>query len=413
VEASVLRVRAERVESVLDRLLPLVPGGVYVEGDELLVVPARDDLADQAGDDLVELAARELPDDPEQRIAVLLQPPVVGGRFVVRSPSAPPPSDPVLEDIVVERGSAFGTGLHPTTQRCLELMLALEPGGSFADLGCGTGVLSIAAARLGWDPVVAVDYDEASVDSARANAERNAVAVEARQADLLSEPPPPADTVVANVPVHVHRAVRERLEQSPRRLIASGVSPDEADEVVAAYSGLGLVERRRYAQSGWAAVLLAAADEPIGEAAAEADRRREQPPAEPPERLPSTLPGQLETELPGGGRAFSCSRELPTGARVAAILAPGLFRVDVRHLEDTLVISVRNLSPVPLRFLPDRGPPRTIVTTAETALKRPLATNARMRLLVGTREAKITLSALSGLSPVSGRIVAQAIVGAG
>ncbi|MEX0674829.1 MAG: 50S ribosomal protein L11 methyltransferase [Gaiellaceae bacterium] len=412
-KASVLRVRAESVESVLDRLLPLVPAGVYVEGDELLVVPARDDLADAAGDDLLELAERELPDDPEQRIAVLLQAPVVGGRFVVRSPSAPPPSDPSLEDIVVERGSAFGTGLHPTTQRCLELMLALEPGGSFADLGCGTGVLSIAAARLGWEPVVAVDYDEASVDSARANAERNAVVVEARQADLLAEPPPAADTVVANVPVHVHRAVRERLERPPRRLIASGVSPDEADEVVAAYAGLGLVERRRYAQSGWAAVLLAAGDEPVREAAAEADRRREQPLAEPAERLPSTLPGQLETEVPGGGVAFSCSRELPTGARVAAILAPGLFRVDVRHLEDTLVISVRNLSPEPLRFLPDRGPPRTIVTTAETALKRPLATNARMRLLVGTREAKITLSALSGLSPVSGRIVAQAIVGAG
>lgn len=416
--ASVLRVRAEAVETVLDRLLPLVPEGVYERARgpfaELVVLAPRADLAGAAGDALLELAELELPEDPRERAAALLEPPVVAGRFVVRPPGAPPPADPALVDVVVERGSAFGTGLHPTTQRCLELLLALEPRGSLADLGCGTGVLSIAAARLGFSPVTAVDYDEASVEAARANAARNGVTLDARRIDLLSEPPPAAETVVANVPLAVHRAVRQRLGEPPRRLVVSGVTPADADEVVSSYADLGLAERRRLVESSWAAVLLAAEDEPVREPPPAAVARPQPPPAEPPAALPAELPGQLESTLPDGGVALSCSRELPTGARVAVLLAPGRFRLDVRHLEDTLKVSVRNLSDAPLRFLPDGGPPVTVVTTAETDVPRPQATNARMRLLVGrggeTREANIVLSALSGAAHGAGRVVAQAIV---
>ena len=130
--------------------------------------------------------------------------------------------------------------MHPTTQRCLELLLALRPGGSFADLGCGTGVLAIGAARLGWGPVVAVDYDEASVAATAWNAELNGVQVAARRADLLAEAPPPAQTLVANVPAQVHAAVRGQLTETPCQLIVSGVTPAAADEIVAAYADLGL-----------------------------------------------------------------------------------------------------------------------------------------------------------------------------
>ena len=192
-QAIVLHVHAVDAEPVLDRVLPLVPAGVYDRSlgplVELVVagVVDRADLAGAAGDALVRVSERELPDDPAQLVAQFVDPPVVAGRFVIRPPSAPAPADPRLEDIVIDRGSAFGTGLHPTTQRCLELLLSLEPGGSFADLGCGTGVLAIGAARLGWKPVVAVDYDERSVEATARNAELNGVAVEARRVDLIEE----------------------------------------------------------------------------------------------------------------------------------------------------------------------------------------------------------------------------------
>lgn len=64
---------------------------------------------------------------------------------------------------MIERSVAFGTGAHPTTRMCLDLLAALEPGGSLADLGCGAGALAIAAARRGFAPVEAVDRDELSV----------------------------------------------------------------------------------------------------------------------------------------------------------------------------------------------------------------------------------------------------------
>ncbi len=425
--AVALRVRAEDAEAALDRLLALVPAGVYDRERgplvELVVCGDADEdaLAGACGPGLVSVAALDVPDDPRERFAALVDTPVIAGRFVVRSPVAPAPADGLV-DIVIDRGSAFGTGLHPTTQRCLELLLMLEPEGSFADLGCGTGVLSIAAAKLGFAPVLAVDYDEGSVESARANAALNGVDVEARRVDLVAEPAPVADTVVANVPVFVQRAVRAGLERPPRALVVSGVNAAEADEVVASYAGLGLAERGRFVQSGWAAVLLAAPDlelRPLPDAERPALRlpaglgETRAEPGGPLPPLPESLPGQLETRLPNGDLALSAACELPPGARVAVLLAPGLFRLDVRHLEDTLKLSVRNLSGTLVRTLPDEGAPATVVTTSDLTIERPLATNARMRLRIGTGaealEAAIVLNALSG--PAASRIVAQAIVG--
>lgn len=431
--ALTLRVRAEGLEETLDRLLPLAPAGVYDRAGgpvvELVLLPGvtgppdRDALAAAAGPALIDVSERDLPDDAGERLALLIDPPVVAGRFVIRPPSAPAPADPRLEDIVIDRGAAFGTGLHPTTRRCLELLLALEPEGSFADLGCGTGVLAIGAAKLGFGPVLAVDYDERSVEAAARNAEGNGVRLEARRMDLLAEPPPAATTVVANVPAHVHATVRAALTETPRHLVISGVTPAEADTVAAAYADLGLRERRRLVEADWAAALLTADDVALRDPPREAAGRIRVPPgpaapasAAPSADAPSTLPEQLVQELPDGTLALSSTRELPTGARVAVLLAPGLFRLDVRHLEDTLQLSVRNLSGEPILSRPGVGPPRTVVTTDDVTIARPLATNARMQLRLGTgsatREADVVLSALSGVDPGAGRIVAQAVVGA-
>jgi len=196
-------------------------------------------------------------------------------------------------------------------------------------------------------------------------------------------------------------------------MIVSGVSPREADAVVAAYGELGLAEGGRLVESDWAAVLLAAPEVRLrGGATSARTAARPQPAAAgPPESLPSMLPGQLETRLPDGGLALSSARELPTGARVAVLLAPGLFRLDLRHLEDTLKISIRNLAGTAIYSLPDAGQPATILTTEDVAIERPVATNARLCLRIGSREANIVLSALSGPDAGRARVTAQAIVG--
>jgi ribosomal protein L11 methyltransferase len=158
-----------------------------------------------------------------------------------------------VHELVIDPGQAFGTGAHPTTRLCLELLLDLDPDGSFADLGCGSGVLAIAAAKLGWSPVIAVDAEVASVDATVANARDNGVALDrVERWDLRRQAPPDADTVAANLmrPLLLRLAGR----MSPEALILSGLLEDEVDEVAAAFAPLR--ERRRLVEGGWGAVLL-------------------------------------------------------------------------------------------------------------------------------------------------------------
>ena len=132
---------------------------------------------------------------------------LVGGRVLVRSPWDPPPGPGVL-DLVLERGGGgFGSGSHSTTRMCLALLLDVAPAGGAADLGCGLGTLAIAAARLGWAPVVGVDRMAGAVAAARANGERNGVAVDWRVADLEADPVPLAELVLVNAPPPVHARV--------------------------------------------------------------------------------------------------------------------------------------------------------------------------------------------------------------
>jgi ribosomal protein L11 methyltransferase len=161
---------------------------------------------------------------------------------------------PRVAEIVIDPGRAFGTGSHPTTRLCLELLLELEPSGSFADLGCGSGVLSIAAAKLGFTPVTAVDSDTAAVEATRANARDNAVVLDrVDRWDLRREPPPSARTVAANLMRPLLLQLAPRLE-GPESLILSGLLDHEADEVAAAFAPRR--ERRRLTDKGWTALLL-------------------------------------------------------------------------------------------------------------------------------------------------------------
>jgi ribosomal protein L11 methyltransferase len=143
--------------------------------------------------------------------------------------------------VIIDPGRAFGTGAHPTTRLCLELLQEIEAS-SLLDVGCGSGVLSIAAAKLGFAPVGAFDLDEVALETTAENATANDVAI-----DLLDELRP-AELAVMNIALDV---VEGLLPKVPvERAITSGYI--ERDEPCVA--GWQRVDRR--VRDGWAADLL-------------------------------------------------------------------------------------------------------------------------------------------------------------
>jgi len=146
--------------------------------------------------------------------------------------------------VVVDPGRAFGTGAHPTTRLCLELLLDLPPA-SVLDVGCGSGVLSIAAARLGYGPVLAVDLEPPAVEATRANAAANGVDVEARVLDALVEQLPAAEVVVANIALAAVTALGARI--AAPTLVTSGYLVGDRP------APPGYEHRERRELDGWAA----------------------------------------------------------------------------------------------------------------------------------------------------------------
>jgi ribosomal protein L11 methyltransferase len=259
----VLRVRREAAEEMLDRLLPIVHGGVREARRgrkvELLMrgsdVPAVDELARVTGRPRSQFIERQISDDWRERRRGDYEPMLIANRLVVR-PRWAPRSRAEIE-ISLTGGVAFGAGTHPTTRTCLEVLLGLSPAGSFADLGCGTGVLAILAARLGWNPVLAIDVSSRSVEATRANARANHVSLQARKLDLEASPPPPTDCLAANVGPPVHLRIACLLPQpTPRLGLMSGFHPSEAGQVADAYASCGLRVRRQLDREGWSILLL-------------------------------------------------------------------------------------------------------------------------------------------------------------
>ena len=186
----------------------------------------------------------------------------VGERLVVK-PSwrdfEPGPNDLV---VTLDPGMAFGTGLHPTTKLCLVLLERLVGGGEHVlDVGTGSGILSIAAARLGATRVLGLDLDEVAVDAARANVATNdlgdRIAIDRGSA---ADAPPGAtyDVVVANIIARVIVDLAGDLAARVRPggcLIASGILDVRADEVAAALAAAGLALEDRVSEADWQALV--------------------------------------------------------------------------------------------------------------------------------------------------------------
>jgi len=261
-----VRVRRNEAELVLAELLELAPTGVeevelgdtveyaiYGAPGELPALPA---LQVAAGDALVEVSTSELPDGWSERWREFHKPVVLGERLTVRPPWEPPGSSEI--DLVIDPGQAFGTGAHATTQLCLELMLELPgPHGGFVDLGCGSGVLALAAAKLGWRPVLALDNDPASLEATAVNAHANRAAVEVRRLDLRVEPVPPARTVAANLLAPLLIAWAPHVPAAAEQLLVSGVLVEQADRVTGVFaSAAGLHESVRRTRGEWTALTM-------------------------------------------------------------------------------------------------------------------------------------------------------------
>jgi ribosomal protein L11 methyltransferase len=263
-----VRVTREHAEVVLAELLELAPSGVE-EADiaddvvEYAVygapgeLPSLPDLEAVAGGALVSVTTREVAGDWAERWREFHRPLVLGDRLTVRPPWEPAGASEL--DVVIDPGQAFGTGAHATTRLCLELLLAAADAGargSLVDLGCGSGVLAIVGALLGFSPVHALDFDSAAVTASVANAAVNGVSIDARRFDLRSEQAPDADLVVANVlatPLLAWAGLQVRL---PRRLILSGLLVGEIGRVATAYGARGMTLADTRTDGEWAALVL-------------------------------------------------------------------------------------------------------------------------------------------------------------
>lgn len=152
-------------------------------------------------------------------------------------PSWCQPVDPRAVNIELDPGLAFGTGSHPTTRLCLRWLAAsLQPGQTVLDYGCGSGILGIAAARLGASAVVGTDVDPQAIEASRANAARNGVSAQFVLADALA--PRKFDVVVANILANPLRLLAPALSARVGEggaIVLSGILDAQTDAVTGAY----------------------------------------------------------------------------------------------------------------------------------------------------------------------------------
>jgi ribosomal protein L11 methyltransferase len=267
-----VRLAREDAASVLAELLRFSPAGVEeVDGDGPTIeyvlygaageLPTLPDLRATVGSAVVEVSTSEIADDWSSRWRSFHRPIEIAGTLHVRPPWHPPAAGRGLIDLVIEPGQAFGTGSHASTRLCLELLVTLagagQADGALLDLGTGSGVLAIAAAKLGFSPVSAVDHERESVDAANANALANGVEIDVRRLDLHHDELPSAPTITANLLRPLLLELAARLRTPPALLIASGLLNDQLDEVARAFGDrLGLRERERRCDGEWSALLL-------------------------------------------------------------------------------------------------------------------------------------------------------------
>ena len=244
-----MTVALNAAEEARATLLQLFPEGFEeAETSDVLVLSAY---TDAAGEDRLRAAFGEARTEPvpsgwADRWRAFHRPVRIGPLWV-GPPWESPPADAIA--VVIDPGRAFGTGAHPTTRLTLELLVELDSG-SLLDVGCGSGVLAIAGARLGFRPVHAVDIDPAAIEATETNAARNGVAVHAALGDARSGRFPAADVAVANIALDVVEAVAPALDAAT--VITSGYLEGQRPTLA------GLAHVRAHSRSGWAADLFRA-----------------------------------------------------------------------------------------------------------------------------------------------------------
>ncbi len=267
-----VRCKPEQAELVLAELVQLAPGGVEEEAGPGWVeyaiygaegeLPELGELEAAAGDDLVEIASERIPDDWADRWRDFHEPTVLAdGRVVIRPAWHDSPKPDAL-DVVIDPGQAFGTGAHPTTRMCVDMLVLLSDEGRatgpIADLGTGSAVLAIVAAKLGWSPVLGVDHELPALEAARENARANGVELQVERANLREGPAPHASTIVANLVAPVLRDVATLMTDPPKTMVISGLLTAEAQDVADGFAPHGLKTAERLDSGDWSAILLSA-----------------------------------------------------------------------------------------------------------------------------------------------------------
>jgi ribosomal protein L11 methyltransferase len=240
-------VPAERAEQARAVMLAIFPNGFEEVDDDRGVELAA--YTNASGEERMWQAfggavGSDVPDDWENRWRSFHKPVTVAGLWIGPPWERPPEGMPT---VVIDPGLAFGTGAHPTTRLCVELLAGLELRGSLLDVGCGSGVLSIAAGRLGFGPLIAVDLDPVAIDVSRENAAANGVELDATVVDATNGPLPATDVLVANIAPEPVAALSGRVRC--RAAVTSGYLASDEPTLE------GYVRTERVQSDGWAADL--------------------------------------------------------------------------------------------------------------------------------------------------------------
>jgi ribosomal protein L11 methyltransferase len=240
-----VRVPLAEAEIARGRMLSLAPAGfeeVEREGELELAVYTDDDGEARLAAAFGSAASASVEPGWEDRWREFHRPVRAGGLWIGPPWETPSPGEPA---VVVDPGRAFGTGAHATTRACVELLAAQERG-SVLDAGCGSGVIAVAAARLGFDPVHALDTDPIAVEMAARTALENGVVVTVAEGDVLVDDLPAVDLVVANIEL---LAVERLLARHPARVvITSGYLAHDVPSAAAGWERSAQLEL-----DGWAA----------------------------------------------------------------------------------------------------------------------------------------------------------------
>jgi ribosomal protein L11 methyltransferase len=239
-----IRVRAADAEVAYARLEQVLSGGFeeVADGDHVVLVYYGDSFPEVSFPELVSQSRTPVADGWETAWHEHLEP-VTVGKLTIRPPWLPGPG------LVVDPGDTFGLASHPTTKLCLELLQELPPT-ALADWGCGCGVLSVAAAHLGFDPITAIELDPGAVATARKNG------VDAHVADVTVDPPW-ARTVAGNLTAGLIAAMGNIAPPTgPVTLLVSGIISEYVNVPISTFAELGFTERERRERDGWVALVL-------------------------------------------------------------------------------------------------------------------------------------------------------------